>query len=155
MDVVGENEGVGWTSVDVVVEDPLRLSIRLGCSVAPVVRVKVHADGVVSKVAETGLALPIALKVRRSKVGGHNSENVPESHLVPEDLVVEVGIGQAVHRRVSPCVGRNLMTTVVDSADYIRVVGSAIVHAARLAIVASYLVVSGSLSLLLFCTTHP
>lgn len=56
----------------------------------------------VSKIFEFGKAGGIAVNIRRPHVCGNDTKNISESHLVINDLVVEVSSRKAVQILVSP-----------------------------------------------------
>jgi hypothetical protein len=124
MDIVSDRQplagaGIRASGSNITVEPVLGFLDLAGGIVLIVVGVDVEVDGVISKGSEIGLTagLGSAARIRRAHVGGEETEDVAESHLVLDHLVGTLAGRDGRKIQVSPGVGGDLIAIGIHSLD--------------------------------------
>ena len=122
MDVVANLEPLGAGSLslaNVSLEDILGVLDQFRVIVLVVISVQIEIGDVVTEVSHVLLAtrLSSAAGVGRAHVGGDLANNVAESHLIFDHLVVTVLLGDGAEVQVGPCVGRKLVAGSIHALE--------------------------------------
>jgi len=124
VDIVGNSQpvvvgGGGATSGDVAIEPVLRV-LDLGRSgLVVIISVDVEVGDVVAQIGHVLLAAgcSTAAGKRGTHVGGEEAQNIAESHLILDHLLLALSGGNGGKIQVSPGMGSNLMSLGVGALN--------------------------------------
>lgn len=131
MDVVSDGkpfagERCGCSGRDVAAEPVLGVLDLARVVLVVIISVDIEVGDVVSKVSHSLFAagLSSAAGIRRSHVGGEESEDIAQSHLVLDHLVLAVNGRNGAQVQMGPSMGSNLVAFGVHPLDRGLVAGS-------------------------------